>query len=255
MPTHRVYVEPFGGAASVLMRKPQSHAEIYNDLDGDVVNLFNVLRSERAQELVQRITLTPFARDEFQAAYGQSDDPIERAAFTIIRSFMGHGSDGALGKTTGFRANSNRSGTTPAQDWQTYPAALRLVIERLRGVVIENRPALDVIEKHDTPQTLFYIDPPYLHRTRAREHRKNYRHEMSHDDHEELLDRLASITGFVIVSGYPDTLYDERLNGWNRRSRRTYADGAAERIEVIWMNFDPDRAPRHASPLDVGLFA
>ena len=102
-PKHQAYVEPFGGAASVLIRKPVSYAEIYNDLDHTVVNFFKVLRSDRAQELVEVLRLTPFSRVEFMEAYGESDDPVERARRLVIRSFMGFGSNGH-NRSTGFRA-------------------------------------------------------------------------------------------------------------------------------------------------------
>lgn len=121
-PAHDVYVEPFGGGGSVLMRKARAYAEIWNDLDGDVVNLFRVLRSSDADRLVAHLRLTPFAREGFVEAYGESQDPVERARRLIIRSFQGFGSDGHNGaRITGFRANSSRSGTTPAHDWANYP--------------------------------------------------------------------------------------------------------------------------------------
>lgn len=112
MPPHRVYVEPFGGAASVLLRKPRTYAEVYNDMDGEIVNLFKVARddSERLKHLLE---LTPFSRDEFAASYEPTSNPIEQARRTVVRSFLGFGSN-AHAKATGFRANSNRSGTTLA---------------------------------------------------------------------------------------------------------------------------------------------
>ena len=134
LPPHRVYVEPFGGGASVLLQKPRSYAEVYNDLDGEVVNLFTVAR-EHGEELARSLELTPFARAEFDQSYEPGSEPIEQARRTVVRSFMGFGSAGASGQSTGFRANSNRSGTTPARDWMNYPDCLRMVIQPLRDVV------------------------------------------------------------------------------------------------------------------------
>jgi DNA adenine methylase len=134
-----VYVEPFGGAASVLLRKERAYAEVYNDLDDDVVNLFRVLQNpEQGGALVRLLELTPFARTEFELGWDETDDHVEKARRLIIRAFMGFGSNahsdkGRGHKTTGFRANSSRSGTTPAHDWESYPAALPAVIERFRG--------------------------------------------------------------------------------------------------------------------------
>lgn len=253
---HRIYVEPFGGAASVLLHKPPSYAEVYNDLDGDVVNLFRILRGPRAGELVEALRNTPFARDEFEIAYAVSDDEIEEARRLVIRSFMGFGSDGFnRDNRTGFRADSNKSGTTPARDWVNYPEALPVIIERLRGVVIENRPAMQVMASHDGPDTLHYVDPPYLPDTRSPKSRKGggkyhaYRHEMSEADHVELLAFLTTLQGVVVLSGYPSPMYDAALPGWRRIEREALADGARPRIEVLWINRTREAARPHAGPL------
>ena len=238
MPPHRVYVEPFGGGGSVLLRKPRAYAEIWNDLDGDIVNLFRVLRSERAPELLHALELTPFARDEFVEAYEQTDCPIERARRMIIRAFMGFGSNGH-NRSTGFRANSSRSGTTPAHDWRSYPKALRMVIDRLSGVTIESRDARTVMAAHDSPATLHYVDPPYVFQTRS-DLTKDYAHELTDADHGELLQFMTALKGRVILSGYPSAMYDSALPGWRRVEKQAFADGAAKRTEVLWLNFAAD---------------
>lgn len=241
-PEHRIYVEPFGGAASVLLRKARSYAEVYNDLDGEVVNLFECLRDkEKSEQLRQVITLTPFSRDEFTEAYKDSSDPVENARRLIIRSFMGFGSNAhnSVGRS-GFRSNSNRSGTTPAHDWMNWPNQIPAFAERLKGVVIENRDALKLIPQHDTPETLFYIDPPYPWGTRCLNGKKVshfYRHEMDDQAHIDLAGVLNAVEGMVIISGYPCDLYDEDLYPtWQRIERKAFADGARERTEVVWMN-------------------
>lgn len=247
-PPHRVYVEPFGGAASVLLRKPRSYAEVYNDLDSELVNLFRVLRGPRAEELVQQLALTPFARQEFVDAYGVADDPLEAARRIVIRSFMGFGNTGALGRSTGFRADSNKSGTTPAHDWAAYPAALARTIERLRGIVIEQRDSVTVMTSHDGRETLHYVDPPYVHATRSAGNpycaKHKYRHELSDDGHRLLLEALRRLEGMVVLSGYPHPLYDEALADWSRIECRALADGARPRTEVLWLN------PQAAQALD-----
>lgn len=235
MPAHRVYVEPFGGAASVLMRKPRSYAEIYNDLDDDVVNLFRVLRSDRADELVRQIRLTPFAATEFAQAYLPTDCDLERARRLIVRSFQGFGSNGAH-KRTGFRSNSNRSGTTPAHDWANYPDALAQVIDRLTGVCVLCRDAKEVMAAHDGTETLHYVDPPYVFATRT-DGKDDYAHEMTDADHAALLAFLRTLKGKVILSGYPSEIYDLALTGWRRVHRKALADGASKRVEVLWMNW------------------
>jgi len=235
-PAHRVYVEPYGGAASVLMRKPRAYAEVYNDLDQDAVNLFQVLRSDRADALIAALRLTPFCDVEFFAAYDQCDDPVERARRLIVRSFMGFGSN-ACHRKSGFRSNNNRSGTTPAHDWVNYPDALSATVERLRGVVILNRDAMNVMERHDGPDTLHYVDPPYVPETRDKG--SDYRHELSNEDHSALLEFLCGLQGKVVLSGYPCPSYDVALHGWRRVERKALADGSRARTEVLWMNFTP----------------
>jgi DNA adenine methylase len=238
--SHRIYTETFGGAASVLLRKQRSYSEIYNDLDGEVVNLFRVVRDPmQGRELVRMLTLTPYARSEFDTAYLSASDPIEQARRTIVKSFMGFSSTGIAGKwKTGFRANSKQSGTIPAHDWRNYPEALERIIERLRGVVIENRPATQVMITHDSPETLHYVDPPYPSSTRQERWAGNaYRYEMSDNDHRFLAEVLHDLRGMVVISGYACDLYDNELYpGWQRVQRQTHAEGAAKRTEVLWLS-------------------
>lgn len=245
LPQHRVYVEPFGGGGSVLLRKPRSYAEVYNDLDGEMVNLFRVAR-DNGRELLEQLRMTPFARAEFAEAWEPAETPLEQARRTVVRAFMGFGSaaitlmrapekaarGGAPG--TGFRANSNRSGTTPAHDWKNYPDALDAIIERLRGVVIENRDALDLMPQHDGEGTVYYVDPPYVAETRDKG--GDYRHEMTDSDHERLANVLHGLTGAVVLSGYACDLYDRMYAGWQRIERAAHADGARKRIEVLWLS-------------------
>lgn len=259
-PSHRVYVEPFGGAASVLLRKPASYAEIYNDLDREVVNLFTVLRDEvKARRLVETLRLTPFAREEFNQAYKPSRDRVERARRLVVRSFMGFGSDGATGAyRTGFRSACNRAGTTPAYDWATYPPALVAIIQRLAGVVIEHRDATEVMRRHDGPDTLHFVDPPYLLELRSRAQRHpgggTYRHELTVEQHVELLAALRDLEGMVVLCGYPSDLYDQALPDWRRVEKLALADGAATRVEVLWLNPAVSRAAG-AGPLFDGVAA
>ena len=237
-PEHRIYTEVYGGAASVLIRKPRCYSEVYNDLNGDVVNLFRVLQDkDLSSRLVSMLRLTPFARDEFEISYQPMTDPLERARRIVIVSFMGFGSSAVnRDRLTGFRSNSNRSGTTPAHDWANYPDSLLAIISRLRGVVIENRPALEVLLQHDASDALHYVDPPYVHTTRKPGNEKNYTPEMTDADHQELARTLKTMTGGVIVSGYHSPLYDGLYDGWHRVEIDALADGAKERVEVLWIN-------------------
>jgi DNA adenine methylase len=235
-PEHRCYVEPYGGGGSVLLRKERAYAEVYNDMDGEIVNLFRVAR-EHGEELARLCDLTPFARDEFTQSYVPDADPMEQARRTLIRSFMGFGSASVSSQVSGFRANSNRSGTTPAHDWANYPEALRLTIQRLRGVVIENRDAIECMSQHDSEETLLYVDPPYVHETRYLKNKTHaYLFEMTDADHERLAEYLHKVRGMVVLSGYGCELYDRLFSGWARVERKAFADGAKERTEILWIN-------------------
>ncbi len=237
-PPHKAYVEAFGGAASVLLRKPRSYAEIYNDLSGEMVNLFRVLRNaSQARELIRLVRLTPYAREEFELSYITADDPIEQARRTLFRAAAGFSTAG-LHSTwrTGFRAKVDRPYTTPMMDWANMPRILEQVTARLQGVVIENRPALEVIRQYDRETALHYLDPPYQHATRnERWIGQAYEHEMTDDDHRELASMARACKGAVIISSYPCSLYDELYHDWQRVTLDTYADRALERTEVLWI--------------------
>lgn len=240
-PKHRIYCEPFGGGGSILLRKQRSYAEVYNDLDSEVVGMFRILRDpQQAARLRELVALTPFAREELRDAYELTDDPIEQARRLMVRSFQGFGSDSANdARRTGFRANSNRSGTTPSHDWANMPPAIDILAERMRGVTVENRDYAAIVGQHDGPQTLFYADPPYLHDTRAangKQHMKRYRHEFTEADHRRMAEVLRSAQGMVVLSHYPCALYDEMFGDWWSTTRAALADGARKRTEQLWMN-------------------
>ena len=238
-PKHRVYVEPFMGACNVLLRKPRSYAEVVSDLDGEIVNYFKVLRDpDLAQDLERIVRLTPFARAEFYEAFEECSGAVEIARRTLMRSLMGFGSDGVTGKYhTGFRNDTNRSGTTPAHDWRNYARAIETFNERLRGVVIENLPAVDILEQFDTKDTLFYVDPPYVADTRCRSQAHGYRHEMTDIEHRELAALLHQVKGMVVLSGYATELYDIDLYAdWKRVEFQTHSNRGRERTEVLWIN-------------------
>lgn len=242
LPPHRCYVEPFGGAAGVLVQKDRAYAEVYNDLDGDIVNVFRVLRDPAdCARLIQLLQLTPYARDEFAAAYEATDDPIERARRTLVRAEMGFGSAGATKGTTGFRIDTRRKHGTAQQLWARFPESLARVCDRLAGVMIENRPALSVIEQHDAPDTLFYVDPPYVMDTRnvGARHGRYYECELNDAEHIQLLEKLLSVKGMVVLSGYSSAMYLGALQGWAMttiEARISAARGTVMRTECLWMN-------------------
>ncbi|MBI9112219.1 DNA adenine methylase [Maridesulfovibrio ferrireducens] len=257
LPPHVTYCEPFAGAASVLMQKDRVKCEVLNDLDGRLCSLFSVLQDKtQAEELRRRCHLTPFARSEFDISYEETTDPIEAARRLIVRSFFGYGSKSCVSITkNGFR--SRRANTnSPAVDWSTWPDQIPAFVERLRGVVIENLPALEVIQKYDH-DALYYVDPPYVHDSRNL-NQGSYLFEMSDKDHRELAEALHAVEGYVVVSGYPSELYDEIFKGWPQIQRKAYADKSAPRTEVLYLSpktaeaLERNRLPEQGSLLAVG---
>lgn len=245
-PPHTKYVEPFGGAASVLMRKPRSYAEVYNDLDSAIVNVFRVIRDKKScATLINSLINTPYSREEFELAYQPTDDAIEAARRVLIRAQSGFGSAGATKGTTGWRSDSDRLYGLASHLWAKYPLILGQFCERLSGVIVENRPALDVLRMHDSADTLNFVDPPYLWDTRYTENGRMkgpaYTHEMTDEDHAELLALLVELEGMVVVCGYMNDLYTSTLEkqGWilkTKDSRISSYRGTTVKTECIWLN-------------------
>lgn len=253
MPKHAVYCEPFGGGGSVLLKKSRVGTECYNDLSREVVTVFRVMQDkDKMQQLQHKIKYTPFAREEFDLAYEHTDDEIELVRRVMIRIWFGFGTSGMRASSkNGFRSFERGHGRSPAQAWSDYPDILAAYCERLQGVYIENRPALDVMRKFDSDDTLFYVDPPYVHDTRSgiASGGKYYEHEMIDADHEELLQYLKTVKGKVMISGYECDLYNDILKGWSKNSKTTQASGhrgAVSRTEVLWLSPDIE--------VGVGLF-
>jgi len=232
-PPHDVYVEPFGGAGSVLLRKKRASREVYNDLDGSMVNLFRVLRDPGQAERLRAITeLTPYAREEFERSYDPpSDDPVENARRLLFRAAAGFGSSALVRHKTGFRSENN---------WASWPGEIPAICERLRGCIIDNHPACEVIARHDSPTTLFYVDPPYVHSSRrgmtATSVKHGYAHEMTDADHIALAEQLHILSGMVVLSGYDSPLYADLYGEWKRSERQHLANGGTFRTEVVWLN-------------------
>lgn len=250
MPEHVCYVEPFGGAAGVLLQKPRSYSEVYNDLDGEVVNLFRVLRNpELNQRLQDACRLTPYSRDEFCHAQEPATDSVERARRMVVRACMGFGSAAGIGGNSGFRGDSKRKYATAAHLWERYPENLAALCQRLQGVIIENKDALSVMRAHDAQTTLHYIDPPYVPETRVQGNRY-YAHEMTVEGHEQLLAVAITMTGMVMISGYDTEVYNDMLSGWARTektSRISAGRGTKVRKECLWLNPAAQRKQERAA--------
>lgn len=236
-PSHETYVEPFGGGASVLLSKLPSRMEVYNDLDSEVVNFFEVLRDQQlAEKLAEQIELTPYAREEFLNARVETNDKVELARRLVVRAQMGFGSAGATKGNTGFRLDTARGGSDIVTIWQRLPKVILQAAARLKKVLIENRDAIKVIQDHDRENTLFFVDPPYVLDTRNMGG-KAYRHEMTNADHKQLISVLKGCKCKVILCGYEHPIYE--LLNWKKVVKSVAAagqSGSVLREEVLWIN-------------------
>ena len=181
IPPHDVYLEPFAGSLAVLLNKPRCHIETVNDIDGEIVNFFRVLR-DYPEELKGKIELTPFAREEYKSALEPTEDMVERARRYCVRCWQGFGNSQLY--NNGFKSGQQAHSPNPAMAWAELPEILLLAAERLNGVQIENLPALELMKRYDTKDVFIYMDPPYLLVIRKG---YLYKHEMTRADHEELL--------------------------------------------------------------------
>lgn len=235
MPEHRTYLEPFFGSGAVFFTKAPSRIETINDLDGEIVNFFRVMR-EQPEELARLIELTPYARDSFNDAhYNKGTEPVDRAYRFAIRSRMGHGFK--VFEKTGFKTDiGGRQNSYAVNNWIKMPQQILDLAQRLKQAQIENRPAVDLIRRYNRENVLIYADPPYLMSTRGG---KQYNCEMSDQDHLELLEALLHHRGPAIISGYQSEMYSDMLGSWVKITRKSYNQNRDRRTEVLWLNFDP----------------
>ncbi len=236
-PEHHSYLEPFFGSGAVLFNKPRSNIETVNDLDGNVVNLFEWIRRD-PERLAHEIYYIPYARQIYDEAFAlMPEDSFAKAVNFYIRLNMGHGFR-TNGEKVGWKNDvQGRERAYAALDWCKIPEKIMEAAERLRGVQIENRPAVELIQRFNYPRVLIYLDPPYVLGTR---HGKQYRCEMGDNGHNELLDAALAHKGPVLLSGYDNPLYNERLKNWHREEATSYSQVGSRKREVLWMNFEPE---------------
>ena len=235
-PEHHSYLEPFAGSLAVLMNKPRSHIETVNDLDGNVVNLFRWIKDD-PEKLAHEICFTPYARQIYDEAFqAVPEDSLQKAVNFYIRLNMGHGFR-TNGEKVGWKNDiQGRERAYASRDWVTLPGRIMEAAERLRGVQIECKPAIEIIRRFNFGNVLIYADPPYILSTR---HGKQYRHEMDDAEHEQLLLALLEHKGPVLLSGYDNELYNELLKGWYRKETIAYSQVCSKKREILWMNFRP----------------
>lgn len=234
-PEHHSYLEPFLGSGAVLFNKPRSNIETVNDLDGNVVNLFEWIKRD-PEKLAYEIYWTPYSRQVYNEAFeGIPEDSLQKAVNFYIRLNMGQGF-----RTNGRRVSwkedvQGREKAYAAKAWVELPENIMQAAERLQGVQIEQRPAVELIQRFNYKNVLIYGDPPYVLHTR---HGKQYRYEMDDADHNDLLDVLMVHKGPVVLSGYDNDLYNDRLKGWHKEETVSYSQVHSKKKEVLWMNFN-----------------
>lgn len=235
LPTHELYVEPFGGAMSILLRKKPAPLEVYNDLDGDVVNFFKILR-ERPDELIEQISLTPFSREEQKNSIEPCEDPLERARRLYVRCWQSYGG-GRQRAITGWRyQTNNRRGTSVIEDWNKYDH-LTQIVDRLKEVQIENDDSFNVIKRFDGKKTLFYCDPPYVPDKLNKQWRDTaYQYAFTHEQHIRLCHTLNDIEGMAILSGYDNELYRDLLSDWELYIREIATNWQSKAKECLWLS-------------------
>lgn len=231
---HHSYLEPYFGGGAVLFEKEPSRIETINDIDGEVVNLFRVIR-ENKEELIQKVVFTPYCREEYDTAFWkeESADPVEKARRFLIRSMQGFGFKTC--EKTGWKKDVyGREAAYAVRYWNDLPETIKQMALRLKMVQIENKPAIDLIKSFNHSNVLIYADPPYVLSTRDR---KQYNFEMTDEDHIELLETLLQHKGPVMLSGYDNEIYNKYLAGWRKTQIEARTQSNSRRTETLWMNF------------------
>lgn len=239
IPEHHSYVEPFFGSGAVLFNKRASAIETINDLDSDVVNLFRCIQQD-PERLARLVMTTPFSREEYDKQFEllnvtENEDSYQKAAGFLIKCWQGHGFR-TNGCKVGWKNDvQGRERAYALWNWYRLPEWIIEIAERLRKVQIENRPAMEVVKRFNYETVFMYLDPPYLLSTRAG---KQYKHEMSDTEHEELLKILLQSKAKIMISGYESEMYDDYLKDWTKVKFRSCAEHGKPRTEVCWMNYE-----------------
>jgi DNA adenine methylase len=230
LPPHSIYLEPFFGSGAVFFNKEPCYTETLNDIDGNVVNLFRAIR-DKTDELCEAVSLTPWARDEYELSYiSDSADDVEKARAFLVRCWQAFGT--RTGTRSGWRNRTVGKCPREKQAWDKLSERIRAAAERLQHAQIENQDAITLIGRYNTYDCLIYADPPYMPETRGR---GIYAYECDTDFHGRLLDALEKHKGAVVISGYDNNLYHDRLRHWRRVERDARAELGAPRREALWI--------------------
>lgn len=236
------YCEPMCAGASVFLNKEPAVQEIINDIDRGIICVFKALRDE-PKEFIDRIKKIKYTEKAFKTALdktsGEFDDYIDQAVNEYMLRRMSRG-----GMKKAFAWSDRLRGGQPGDvnAWETMINELPQIVERVKSAIILNQPVFDVVKIWDEEDTLFYLDPPYLHETRSDGATSVYEHEMTVEDHIALLGFAKNARGKIIISGYSSPLYNRTLKEWNQK-KKTMANHSGQskvkekRVEMIWMNY------------------
>lgn len=239
IPNHHSYVEPFFGSGAILLNKAPSAIETVNDLDFNVCNLFRCIQTD-SQRLASIVAMIPYSRSEYDETYNlniEETDSFKKAARFLVQCWQGHGF-----RTNGYKVGwksdvQGRENMYAVYNWYRLPEWIIGIVDRLKQVQIENQPATEVIKRFWYPNVFLYLDPPYLLGTRTA---KQYKYEMTDQDHRDLLQLIKQFPGKVMISGYENEMYNLFLDGWVKESTKGYVEyNGADKKEVIWMNYRP----------------
>lgn len=242
IPEHDVYVEVFGGGASLLFDKPLSKIEVYNDIDSNVVNLFRVLRDEeKAMKLLEKLELTPYSREEFNYCNENIDkieDEVERARCLLVKFSQSYA---GKGKHWGYESVRRAKKVKPCQirKWLNKIELIEPYLQRLRRVFIENDDFRDLIPRYDSERAFFFLDPPYITKI------KHYEYDMDLEDHKDLVQILLNVKGKAMLCGFEHEIYKVlEDNGWNKigflmpSTLPTTDKTRVEQVHYIWINYE-----------------
>jgi DNA adenine methylase len=236
-----VYLEPYFGSGSVFFEKKPSLIETINDIDGEIVNLFKVLR-ERPGDLIRLISLTPWSRQEYEGCFEECGGGLEAARRTLVRSWISRGGSGLVYRS-GVRFckkyNGYKAGFSDILPEKITAAAYRLLHSKAGPVQIECRDAVDLIEAHNRKGVFMYLDPPYMRDTRNKN--KIYKHEYYRKDHERLLKAVTESRAMILLSGYENPLYNQELAGWHKDAVTAFDEAGNKKAETVWRNYSVNR--------------
>lgn len=234
-----MYLEAFAGSGAVFFNKQPGAVETINDLDGDIVNLFCVLR-EHPDELKRVLSLTPYSREEYDRSFEPCEEPVEKARRFMVKTTQAIGAK--MDGKCGWRNHKQMKIGGTACKWGGICDTIDIAAARLRGdtthlVQIEHMDALRLIERYNSKDALLYLDPPYVRS--SRKSGRLYKHEMDDTDQRHMLELVKKSKAKIVLSGYPSKMYDEALYGWNRFTTLSQTTSTEKAEECIWLNYEP----------------